>query len=617
MAQQSKTQYQLYIRLQRRMIAFIVFIILTLFILVFRVFYLQAFQGDNYYEKSQRVIRKVIPLPAPRGEMFDRHYKSRNFSHPLVSNITTINLIVVPSSFKENELLTKIGKLEILLGRLKNSLRETITSAKLRSKEEVVLIEDISAKEMTLLSDYYLEFPKFILRESSQRYYNMGEKLAHVTGYIGPPSATDLSEGIRSYQNVGKNGLETYYDSLLRGEDGEIIQLRTSKGSEDQEILKRQIPGNTLVLTIDSELQEIAWQSLRDKNGAVVVVKPVSGEVLALVSKPDYNPNILVSSDKGIRNKHLLEIQKTHGEINRAISTKYPPASAFKTLVALAALEENRITPDQTFNCNGRFVLKASYAGLPDSYFHCYARHGRLNLTQAIAESCSYYFYELGYKIGAEPIIKYARYFRLDDKTELDLPAEINGFVPSPLWKERNIRLPWFDGDTVNMTIGQGYLETTLMGMVNFYSAIVNDGVIYKPHLIKEIRSTENDSIEERIRPQVLHELPISASTLKTLRRALREVTTNGTTKHVFNIPGLMPVAGKTGTAQTLNFRFAHESQHAWYIGYGPYNGDLNNTILVGIIIERGVGGSVGAAPIARDLFNNWSQRLKNGRALD
>lgn len=614
---QSRTEHQLSLRLQQRIIVFVVFIISILFILVLRTVYLQAFVGDEFYEKSQRVIRKTIPLPAPRGEMFDRHYSSRNQSVPLVSNIITINLIAVPANFTEEELLQKVSELEELFQLPKNSMRKNISAAKMRSSEEIILIEDISHNQITLLSDYYLKFSKFVLRESSMRYYNLGEKLSHVTGYIGAPNEADIEAGIRSYQTVGKNGLEAYYDTLLRGEDGEIVQLKTSKDNEDQDILKNQTPGNTLVLTIDAKLQELAWESLADKTGAVVVLKPVSGEVLAMVSKPDYNPNIMVSSERKLRSKHIRQIQKTKAEINRAISTKYPPASAFKTLVALAALEENRITPSQRYFCPGRFTLKASYAGLKDTTYHCYGVHSNMNLIEGIAQSCSTYFYELGYHIGAEPIIRYARYFQLDQKTGIDLPAEISGFVPSPLWKEKNVHSPWFDGDTINLSIGQGYIQTTLMGMVNFYSAIVNDGVIYRPHFIKEIRYAENDNIKEEIKPKVLYELPISSSTLKTLRRALREVTLVGTTKNVFRVPGIMPVAGKTGTAQTVSFRFAHGTQHAWYIGYGPYNGNPENIILVGVFVERGVGGAVGAAPIARDIFVHWSERLRSQRGLN
>lgn len=613
---QSRTEHQLSRRLEQRIIAFVVFIVSVLFVLVLRAVYLQAFVGDQFYEKSQRVIRKTIPLPAPRGEMFDRHYSSRNHSVPLVSNIVTINLIAVPANFSEDELLYKVSELEKLLRLPKDSVRKNISAAKMRTNEEIILIEDISHDQITLLSDYYLKFSKFVLRESSMRYYNMGEKLSHVTGYIGAPNEADIAAGIRSYQTVGKNGLEAYYDTLLRGEDGEIVQLKTSKDNEDQDILKNQIPGNTLVLTIDAKLQELAWDSLADKIGAIVILKPVSGEVLAMVSKPDYNPNIMVSSERKLRSKHIREIQDAKAEINRAISTKHPPASAFKPLVALAALEENRITPSQRYFCPGHFTLKASYAGLKDSKFHCYGVHSNMNLIEGIAQSCSTYFYELGYHIGAEPIIRYARYFQLDQKTGIDLPAEVSGFVPSPLWKEKKMHTPWFDGDTINLSIGQGFIETTLMGMVNFYSAIVNDGVIYQPHLIKEIRYAENDNIKEEIKPKVLYELPISGSTLKTLRRALREVTLVGTTKNVFRVPGIMPIAGKTGTAQTVSFRDAHDTQHAWYIGYGPYNGNPENIILVGVFVEHGVGGAVGAAPIARDIFIHWGERLRSQKGL-
>ncbi len=615
---QSAQQFKLWQRLRSRLIAFTVFAVILLAIILARLVYLQLVRGEEFHEKSQRVIRKVVPLPAPRGEIFDRNYESREKATYLVSNRTTLDLIAIPSHFKGDELRRQAALLEKLLRMKPGAITDRILESRVKQNEEIILIENLSEAQHTVLADYYLNFSRFIIRQSIQRYYNMGAEMAHVTGYVGPPSRREIEAGIRSYQLVGKNGLEAYYDSLLRGEDGEIVQIKTASGDvEEQKVFKNFLPGNNLILTIDADLQKAAWQALGDKTGALIAIAPATGEVLALVSKPDFDPNILVSTEKEKRAAHLAQILEKKAELNRALSAKYPPASTFKPLVALAALEEKRVTEEQRYNCSGKFVLKSSYKGLPDSIFHDWARHGYLDMIQGIAQSCSVYFYELGYKIGAEPIIKYSRYFQLDKPTQIDLPAEIPGFVPSPTWKEKQFNSRWFDGDTVNLSIGQGFIETTLVAMTNFYVAIANEGVVYRPHLIKEIRFAENDLIKESITPQVLYELPISRSSLAVIKKGLRAVAANGTARSVFNYSGLYPIAGKTGTVQTRSGdRFANTTQHAWFIGYGPFDGPPENMIVVGVFVERGIGGSVGAAPVARDVFLRHARKLQQRRAL-
>ncbi|MCB1145392.1 MAG: penicillin-binding protein 2 [Leptospiraceae bacterium] len=609
---QTAQKFQLWQRFRRRTIIMTVFIGIGFASLLLRLVQLQAIEGEVYLEKSQRVIRKVAPLIAPRGELFDRNYESRENAVYLTSNSSTLNLIAIPSHFSRGELITSTRLLERALALPANSLVSRVTEAKIRSNEEIILIENLNPQQHSILADYYLNFSRFIVRQSTQRNYPFGPAAAHVTGYIGPPSRSDIDNGIRSYQLVGKNGLEAFYDSILRGEDGEIVQIRTAVGEvEEQKVFRNFIPGNNLVLTIDGDMQNVAYKALGDKTGAIVALMPATGEIIALVSKPEFDPNILTGLDRELRSQHIVEIQQNKAELNRAISTKYPPASTFKTLVALAALEERRFDPGNSFKCPGKFVLKSSYRGLPDTVFNDWAVHGTNDLISAIAKSCSVYFYELGYKIGAEPIIKYSRYFHLDDKSEIDLPAEINGFVPSPAWKEKAHDLRWFDGDTVNLSIGQGFIETTLIGMVNMYAGIANDGVVYRPHLVRQIRYADNDEIKESIRPEPLFELPIARTTLETVKTGLREVVVRGTARGVLGYPGMMPIAGKTGTVQTRsNDRFANSTQHAWFIGYGPFDGPRDQMLLIGVFVERGIGGSVGAAPVARDMFIKWAQKL-------
>lgn len=619
MLQSMRTNVENWTLLKRRLIIYLFFIGFTFFALLVKLSLIQIVHGEENLEKSQRVIRRVVSFSAPRGEMFDRHFKSREDSTAIVSNTTHLSLVAIPSHFKEGELLRQVALLEKALGKAEGSLSGPLESQNWEKKEEVTIIEKVYEWQLTLLADFYIPFSRFIIKQNTQRNYVYGNKLSHVTGYIGSPTRSDLLEGVGSKQWVGKNGLEKYYDSSLRGEDGEIVQIKTATGSESEhEIFKKFIPGNNLVLTIDVEMQEAAWRSLGDKRGAVVVLKPATGEVLAMVSKPDYNPNTLVSGGSEERNAHLQYMNENFAELNRAISAKYPPASTYKPLVALTAMEEKQISKNETYYCPGKFVMKSSYAHLADSTFHCWGVHGHDDMIEALAESCSVYFYELGQKVGIEPMIRYSRYFHFDQPTGIDLPGEISGFLPSPEWKEKQFRQRWFDGDTVNLSIGQGFIETTLMEMVNFYAAIVTGGVVYKPHMIKEIRYAENDEVKEQIEPEILYELPISAGSLDVLRTGLRAVVKEGTAANVLNKPYLTQIAGKTGTVQTRSFeRFAHKTQHAWFVGYAPYRGDINNVIVVGVFVEQGIGGAIGAAPVAHDMYEVWTRRLKRGEKLN
>jgi len=614
---ESREQFQLWSRLRSRLIGSTIFVSAILLIFTGRLIYIQLVKGSEYYEKSQRVIRKVTPLIAPRGEMFDRYYESIEKSTPLVTNKTRLDLIAIPSHFPKGELEKTIADLEKALGRPPQSIQSAVTPQKIAHNEEIVLIENISERDHTIIADYYLSFSRFIVRQNSTRVYHYGPAAAHVTGYLGPPTREDLESGVLSYQMIGKNGLEFQYESILHGEDGEVVQVRTARGEiEEQRIFREFIPGNNLILTIDAELQKIAYKSLGDKRGAIVAIRPANGEIVALVSRPSYDPNILVSGETELRSRLISFMRENKSELNRAISAKFPPASTFKPLVALAALEENRSTPSQTYHCPGKFVLKSTYGGHSDAVFYDWDVHGTHDMIGAIATSCSVYFYNLGYEIGPSPIIKYSRYFRLDQKTGIDLPNEITGFVPSPLWKEKEFNQRWFDGDTVNLSIGQGFIETTLLGMINFFAAIANNGVVYTPHLIREIRFAENDQIKATIEPQVLYELPISPVNLGVIKQGIRRVVTTGTARAVFANPALIPIAGKTGTVQTRSAdRFANATQHAWFIGYGPFDGPIEDMIVVGVFVERGIGGSVGAAPVARDVFLYWSKLLSEKEA--
>ncbi len=593
-------------RLRKRLFVFLLLITAIFSFLLVRLIKIQIFEGAAFYEQSQRVIRRVSPIIAVRGEVYDRYYKSRLRSNPIISNQTSLNLVVIPSNFKQGELIIKFNQLEKVFKLPKNYFKKKYILGNIK-KEKIILIENLTQEQHTLFADYYIEFTGFVVEQSVQRKYNLGSIASHITGYIGAPSHTDIKQGIKRYQEVGKNGIEKYYDQILRGEDGEMVQIKNAHGKvKEQKVLKNFKPGYNLILTIDNAMQSIASKVMKNKTGAVIALRPSTGEVLTLVSTPDYDPNILISSKKKERSAHLEYMTVNKSELNRAISGKYPPASTFKPLVALAGLEENRISTSQQFYCPGKFVLTSSYKGLSDTTFFCWGVHGINQLLSAIAHSCSAYFYQLGYRIGSEPILKYARYFKLHELSGIDLPYEIKGFVPSPLWKEKQYNQRWFDGDTVNLSIGQGFIETTLISLSLVYSGLIMNGVIYRPHLLKEVRYADNDIVKEVIAPKIINELPLNRKNLNLIKEGLKGVTKYGTSKGLFN---QMYVAGKTGTVQIRSNQRIDPDQHAWFIGYGPYNQDPDKMIVVGVFVEKGGSGTSGAAPIAQELFKYWLGR--------
>ncbi len=592
----------------------LVSIVLLFFLFVVRLVDLQLLQGEKYYQLSQRVIRTIVNLEAPRGEVFDRHYTTSKSESLLIKNIIKLQLSIIVSPSTLSQIMEQTSNLEHLLKSEPGSLLSKIKRIKNQTHKEykVVLIEDLQPKEHTIIADYYLNFPNFVVEHSIQRHYTYGSQASHITGYIGPPTKSDIKAGrSASYQSIGKSGIEKYYDALLRGEDGEIIQIKTASGNvQEQQVFKDFYPGNNLVLTIDAKMQTVASRAMQDYVGALVVLHASTGEILAMVSKPDYDPNILISPGSKIRQQHLHKMKSQKSELNRAISTKMPPASTFKPLVALVALEENRIQPSKKYFCPGKFTLKSSYPGLPDTTFFCWARHGSNHLVSALAYSCNSYFYQLGYWLGAEPIIKYAKYFKLHETLGIDLPYEIPGFVPSSLWKEKHFKQRWFDGDTINLSIGQGFIQTTLIGMVSLYASIMNGGIMYKPHLLKEVRYPDRDYVKTSIKPEVINELPLTKESIQIIREGLSGVVSYGSASKVFRKQDgtTIPILGKTGTVQIHSKKRHDVNQHGWFIGYGPKD-NIQNAIVVGVFIEAGISGSYTAAPVSRKIFDYWFKK--------
>ncbi|MCB1191284.1 MAG: penicillin-binding protein 2 [Leptospiraceae bacterium] len=613
----SQTEFKLEKNFRNRLYFFTGLIVLSQIIFILQLINLQIINGVENSLKAERFVRKSESLPAARGQVYDRNFISPEFSKRsiLVSNSPTLDVILNYSQFGKNPekikqfIVTFYKTLSIPKGYYAKLLNDSKFTNKVRRKKPIVLLQGISREQHERISVFDNIYKNVTLITTPRRIYHMGPALAHVTGYVGKPSSKDLkNRDIKSYQLIGKGGIEIQYDEYLRGVDGFRIQKRNSEGHiEEEKVIEHAKMGKNLVLTIDKNIQLSAYKALKGFRGTIIALKPGTGEVLAMASNPSFDPNILSGKNRKERTLHLKRIQKNRSFYNLAIQSKNPPASLFKTMVALAALENTQKVPfdsSYTYKCTGKYTLKSHFPGVADQDYLCWkpAGHGSVNLIEAIEKSCSVYFYNLGYRLGPEAILSYAKLFRLDKTSKIDIPGERVGFVPSNEWKKRKYGVKWFDGDTINLSIGQGFIATTPIGMSLFYMAILNNGKIYQPFLLSEVRNPVNNSIIYKNESKIIQDIPIKPSTIETLKHALKSVTRTGTAAYVMNGPGIPDVAGKTGTAQTRR-RGLSSSNHAWFVGYAPADAPVEEQILVTVFVEYGVGGSVGAAPLAKQVF--------------
>jgi penicillin-binding protein 2 len=334
--------------------------------------------------------------------------------------------------------------------------------------------------------------------------------------------------------------------------------------------------GKNLVLTIDRKIQTLAEQALGERMGAVVVMRP-NGEILALVSYPWFNPNMFAGGGRGQYN--VLVNDPNRPFLNRAIQSSYPPASTFKVIMTTGILAENVFPPEKTVDCPGEIEYG-------NRQWRCHVRkpgHGRMNLPRAMAQSCDIYYWQVGRdNLGAENIAAYSKMYGFGSATGIDLPGETDGFIPTPQWKSRRFHEKWLGGDTMNMSIGQGWTLVTPIQMANMVAFVVNDGKVYQPHVLKEIRDPATGAIEHRVSPILVRDSDIDRKVFETVRRDMRGVIREGTAQYPLNIKTVQ-IAGKTGTGDVgLQDRW-----HSWFAAYAPYDSnDPEEQIIMSVIVE-------------------------------
>jgi penicillin-binding protein 2 len=462
-----------------------------------------------------------------------------------------------------------------------------------------------------VIEGHRYELPGIVVDVKPVRNYLEGSLAAHLIGYMSEISSEELaSQRYKAYDGgdfIGKYGVEKSFESALRGQRGGR-QVEVNARGQVVRVLDTvpEVPGHNLFLTIDSQLQQKAEALLNGDAGAIVAMDPNNGEILAMASAPSFDPNAFVEGMSQAQWQELVSNPFRPLE-NKAIQGEYPPASTYKIVTALAGLEEGVISADSTYFCPG-------YYQLGTRVFHCWKRwgHGRINVIEALAQSCDVFFYQVGQQLGVDRLAWYARACGLGSRTGIHIEHEASGMIPTAAWKRRRFGEPWQGGETLSVAIGQGYDMVTPLQMAVLTSAVANGGIRFVPKIIRAIRSA-NGQIISRDEPQVAGRLPVSAATLGIIRKGLSEVVNSPSgTARIARIEGI-PVSGKTGTAQVFSAKPGASQKekdmplelrdHAWFVAYAPSNAPR---IALAVIVEHGEHGASTAAPLARDLISAY-----------
>ena len=592
-------------RLKNRLRILLIIVSVALSLLVIRLWYLQVIKGYDLRQRSENNsvrLRKIKPL---RGLIMDEGRRV------LVDNQPSFDIVFIPNRTKDiRKVVEKINALYT-----ERSLKfPALTSLPDRAKPFVpVLLErNISMEKLAVVETHALDLPGVVTEVTPIRQYLNGEMTAQIIGFTGEVSREELDRNISPRLTpgdiIGKFGIERFLDDHLRGKNG-AEQVEVNVAGKEVRSLGRipAEPGDNVVLTINSALQEAAWTAIGNRAGAVAVLDPRSGAVLALVSSPSFDPN-LFNGGISFEDWENLSNNPKHPMENRSISGQYPPASTYKPIIAAAALEEGLITPEKTFYCNGTFELG-------DRTFRCWQHkgHGNVNLHRAIVESCDVYFYNLGKLLGVDRIAHYARGFGLGAPLGIDLNREKGGLIPTKQWKLSRLRAPWQIGETISLAIGQGFNLVTPIQLANAYAALANGGTLYRPRLIKQLEFSDGHVVKV-FQPEKQGVLPVRPENIDIINRALWGVVNEkGGTGYILKRQE-QDVCGKTGTAQVIGLpqdekarkakRVAADFRdHALFVCFAPYR---NPEIVVAVIMENAGHGGSAAAPVAKKVIETF-----------
>ena len=544
-----------------------------------KLFSMQVLEGEVYRQQSEDISSRVKTIPAQRGEIYDR-----NATVPMVVNTDSFAVDVIPGEIPQGKYDTVAAKLAEILdidkkfidSKIPDNVRKSYTAIEVKSSVPFSMISNIAENKNDL--------PGVSWRSKPLRSYVQTGSISHILGYVGDITREELkvmyNQGYTNTSIVGKTGIEKQYDSILQGVPGRESTTVDVRGRLLSDALTVTSPemGKNLVLTIDSDIQTLAEKALGDRVGAAVVLKPSTGEILAMVSYPYFDSN-LFSSENSSQEYAKMVNAANNPLLNRAINAAYPPASTFKVIMSAAMLAEQSMPAEKKVECTG-------FIRYGDRTFRCHIGvpgHGYMDLKNALAQSCNVYYWTLGRDyIGIDMIASYAQEFGLGRSLNIDLPSHSAGFIPTAQWKERRYHEKWLGGDTLSAAIGQGYTTVTPLHMANAIAMVVNEGIIYKPHLLKEIREPASGDVISEIKPEVLHQSNTSQSVWRTVKDAMRHTVTNGTVQFPLKNK-VVKIAGKSGTAEVAQYK---NQWHSWFVAYAPYDGPVEDTIVTVVLVE-------------------------------
>jgi penicillin-binding protein 2 len=590
---------------RQRVSGALICVLAAFLVLLVRLYYLQIVEGPEFRRQSQNNCVRLQGIPPPRGLIFDRD------GALLVDNRPCFNIFIVPGEAKNpKRVVHKLAELlhiapEVLLARL-GEVRG------LPFFKPILLRGDVSRDAVATIEAQKLDLPGIMISVEPTRHYMEGKRASHLLGYLSEISREELKTGCfpdnRIGDFIGKFGVEKACEPYFHGKRGKQ-QIEVNALGQLTRVLKTEeaIPGKNIYLTLDMGLQRTAELLLAGKVGTAVAMDPSNGHVLAMASFPAFDPNAFVVGMSHESWNDLVSNQFRPME-NKAIQGQYPPGSIYKIITAIAGLEEGVITEHTRLFCPG-------YYRYGNRTFRCWKRggHGFMNVTDALAQSCDVFFYQVGEKLGVDRLARYAEACGLGVPTGIDLDGEARGLVPTSGWKLSRAGVPWQGGETLTVAIGQGFNLVTPIQMLNLISAVANGGIRYKPLVVRRIESSHGMLVEKQA-PVPSGRLPASAKTLQVIKRGLIDAVNEPSgTGWIVRIPGV-DMAGKTGTAQVARIkednreepvesRLLHLRDHAWFVAFAP---DEEPRVAVAVLIEHGGHGSKGAGPIAREMIKTY-----------
>jgi penicillin-binding protein 2 len=611
MTEFKNTERELYF-FRLRLSAVGVFVLIFFSLLLARFLWLQVAKHDDYAARAEENRISVVPVVPNRGLILDRN------GVVLARNFSAYTLEITPSKIRGSldSVIDDLSRLVSIQPWDRKRFRKLLEESK--NFESTPIRTRLTDEEVARFTAQRYRFPGVEIQARLFRQYPLGEVASHVIGYIGRISQRDAdrideSDDAANYngtEHIGKEGLEKSYESQLHGVTG-YEEVEVSAGGRAVRTLSRTPagPGNNLILSIDIELQKIIEQAFGDHRGALVAIEPSTGDILAYVSEPNFDPNLFV---EGIDQQNWDELNNSpdHPLLNRPISGTYPPGSTYKPFMALAALELGKRTPSQAISDPGYFIF-GGHKFRDDKE----GGHGMVDMYRSIVLSCDTYYYMLANDLGVDTIHDFMKPFGFGQITGIDLENERRGLLPSTAWKRSAYRKPeqqkWYAGETISLGIGQGYNSFTPLQIAHAVATLANNGVVMKPHLVKII---ENGVTHERTVtvPKESYRIPLKQENIDIVKQAMVGVTKEGTSSRVFLNAGYIS-GGKTGTAQVVGIKKNEKydakkvgermRDHALYTAFAPAD---NPKIAIAIVVENGGFGAEAAAPIVRKALDYY-----------